>query len=144
MQTKTFLLKLVPGEGNKPIGLFADKHSEEMAFPTLFPKGTSGFDCQREIPISLVKYFNQRIRNCDNRFAASTEYWYYAQYRTEAKHVADCLSIAMRKCKGQHKVEKITAGQIKNAEEMRNDLSYHFLQNVRGSPAFFNKLLHYL
>lgn len=84
--------------------------------------------------------------NCDNRFAASTEYLFYAQYRTEAKKVADCLSITMRKCKGQHQVEKITAGQIKNAEEMRrltrSDLSYHFLQNVRGSPAFFNKLLY--
>jgi hypothetical protein len=24
----------------------------------------------------------------------------------------------------------------------RTDLSYHFLQNVRGSPAFFNKMLY--
>jgi hypothetical protein len=143
---KDFLLNLAPGEGRRPIGMFADKHSEEMAFPTLFPSGTFGFGCQRERPISLVKYFNQRILNCDNRFAASIEYLFYAQYRSEAKKVADCLSIAMRKCKGQHQVEKITAGQIKSVEEMRRlartDLSYHFLQNVRGSPAFFNKLLY--
>lgn len=143
---KDFLLNLAPGEDKKPIGLFSDKHSEEIAFPTLFPKGNFGFDSQRERPISLVKYFNQRILNCDNRFAASTEYLFYAQYRTEAKKVADCLSIAIRKCKGQHQVEKITAGQIKNAKEMRRltrpDLSCHFLQNVRGSPAFFNKLLY--
>lgn len=43
-------------------------------------------------------------------------------------------------------MEKITAGQIKNAKEMRrltrSDLSYHFLKNVCGSPAFFNKLLY--
>ena len=60
--------------------------------------------------------------------------------------MADCLSIALRKCKGEHQVQKLKAGQIKNPDEMRKlartDLSYHFFQNVRGSPAFFNKMLY--
>ena len=143
---KDFLLNLAPGEGKKPVGMFTDKNSEEMAFPCLFPSGLRGFDHQREKKISVKKYFNQRILNFDTRFAASTEYLFYAQYRCESKEVSDCLSIALRKCKGQYQQQKITAGQIKNVEEMRKltrtDLSYHFLQNVRGSPAFFNKMLY--
>jgi hypothetical protein len=121
-------------------------NNEEMAFPTLFPSGSFGFDCHREKKISLKKYFNQRVLNCDTWFASSTEYLFYAKYRCEAKEVADCLSIALRNCKGEHQVQKLKAGQIKNPDEMRKlartDLSYHFLQNVRGSPAFFNKMLY--
>jgi hypothetical protein len=39
---------LAPGEGKKPVGIFFDKHNEKMAFPTLFPSGSFGFDCHRE------------------------------------------------------------------------------------------------
>ena len=92
----------------------------------------------------MKKYFNARLLNADGRFAQSTEYLFYAQYRCEAQDVANSLSIGLRKCKG--KAHNITAGQIKDAQEIRklirDDLSINFLQKVRGSPAYFNKLLY--
>ena len=79
----------------------------------------------------------------DGRFAQSTEYLFYAQYRCEAEDVANSLSIGLQKCKG--KAQNITAGQLKDAEEIRklirNYLNINFLQKVRGSPAYYNKLL---
>ena len=91
----------------------------------------------------MKKYFNARLLNVDGRFAQSTEYPFYAQYRCEAEDVANSLSIGLRKCKG--KAQNITAGQLKDAEEIRklirNDLNINFLQKVRGSPAYYNKLL---
>ena len=91
----------------------------------------------------MKKYFNARLLNVDGRFAQSTEYLFYAQYRCEAEDVANSLSIGLRKCKG--KAQNITAGQLKDAEEIRklirNDLNINFLQKVRGSPAYYNKLL---
>ena len=140
---KDLLLSIAPGEGKKPVSLYSDKNNEELAFPTLFPKGRFGWDHKRDQKLSLKKYFNTRLLNADGRFSQSTEYLFYAQYRCEAEDVANSLSIGLRKCKG--KVKNITAGQIKDAEEIRklirNDLSIHFLQKVRGSPAYYNKLL---
>ena len=140
---KDLLLSIAPGEGKKPVSLYSDKNNEELAFPTLFPKGRFGWDHKRDQKLSLKKYFNARLLNADGRFSQSTEYLFYAQYRCEAEDVANSLSIGLRKCKG--KVKNITAGQIKDAEEIRklirNDLSIHFLQKVRGSPAYYNKLL---
>ena len=72
---------------------------------------------------------------------------FYAQDRCEAKDIiSDCLSIALRKCKGEVQTNRVTAGQIKEAENMRqltrNDLSYRFLQKVRGFLAYYNKMLY--
>ena len=140
---KDLLLSIAPGEGKKPLSLYSDKNNEELAFPTLFPNGQFGWEYKRDQKLSLKKYFNARLLNVDGRFAQSTEYLFYAQYRCEAEDVGNSLSIALRKCKG--KAQNITAGQIKDAEEIRNlirnDLNIHFLQKVRGSPAYYNKLL---
>ena len=137
------LLSIAPGEGKKPLSLYSDKNNEELAFPTLFPNGRFGWEYKRDQKLSLKKYFNSRLLNVDGRFSQSTEYLFYAQYRCEAEDVGNSLSIALRKCKG--KAKNITAGQIKDAEEIRklirNDLNIHFLQKVRGSPAYYNKLL---
>ena len=137
------LLSIAPGEGKKPLSLYSDKNNEELAFPTLFPNGRFGWEYKRDQKLSLKKYFNSRLLNVDGRFSQSTEYLFYAQYRCEAEDVGNSLSIALRKCKG--KAKNITAGQLKDAQEIRNlirnDLNIHFLQKVRGSPAYYNKLL---
>ena len=119
-----------------------DSHSEELSFPNLFPTGRFGFSFERSRKITLKKYFQSRMLHFDGRFAKNIEYLFYGQYRCEAKEIRDSLSIALRKGKG----ENITAKDVKNQISglVRNDLGYHFLQKVRGSPAFFNKLLYYL
>ena len=134
------MLNVAPGEGKKPEPFEKDQNSEELSFPHLFPSGKFGYSMQRQSKISMKKYFQTRILNSDGRFSKSIEYIFYAQYRTEAKEIADSLSIALRK----GKQTDVTAGDLKNRVEslIRNDLGIHFLQNIRGSPAFFNKLLY--
>ena len=75
------------------------------------------------------------LRTCQN-----FEYILYAQYRCEAEEVADLLSIALRK----GRQGPFTAGDIKEkvANCICNELGIHFLQKVRGSPAFFNNILY--
>ena len=134
------MLNVAPGEGKKPEPFEKDQNSEEISFPHLFPSGKFGYSMQRQTKISMKKYFQTRILNSDGRFSKSIEYIFYAQYRTEAKEIADSLSVALRK----GKQTDVTAGDLKNRVEslIRNDLGIHFLQNIRGSPAFFNKLLY--
>ena len=95
---------------------------------------------KRPKKLSLKKYFQARILHSDNRFAKNISYLFYAQFRCEAKDTRDCLSIAMRKGRDQD----ITAGDLREKMSgfIRNDLAIHFLQKVRGSPAYFNKLFY--
>ena len=48
-----------PGKGKTPVSVLNDNHSEELAFPYLFPTEKFGYKMKREIPFSPVKYFNQ-------------------------------------------------------------------------------------
>lgn len=100
-----FLLNIAPGEGKKPLGMHvhSDTNNEVMCFPQLFPDGKYGFDAKRQKKLTMKQYFNARILNCDNRFASSTEYLFYAQYRAEAKDIYDSISITMRKMKKRQK-----------------------------------------
>ena len=134
------VLSVAPGEGKRPQPMEMDDNSEELSFPHLFPTGKFGFSYNRNVKLSMKKYFQCRILNCDGRFAKNIGYLFYAQYRCEAKEVKDSLSIALRKGKG----DDITAGQIKEktAAFISSELGIHFLQKIRGSPAFFNKLLY--
>ena len=67
-------LIVAPGQGKSPISVFNDKFGEELAFPYLFPDGKFGYKVERDIPISPVKYFNQRLLNYTQRFAGDADY----------------------------------------------------------------------
>lgn len=66
------------------------------------------------------------------------EYIFYAQYRCEVKEIQDSLSVALRK----GKQNDLTAGEIRDniKDFIRHDLGIHFMQKIRGLPAYFNKL----
>ena len=54
---------MAPGQGKTPVSVLNGDHCEELAFPYLFPTGMFGYKVKREILLSLVKYFNQRLLN---------------------------------------------------------------------------------
>lgn len=137
---KNVTLNIAPGENKRPKSFYEDEKSEELSFPHLFPSGKFGYSMQRQKNLSLKKYFQARVLNSDMRFASNIEYIFYAQYRCEVKEIQDCLSIALRKGRNQ----EITAGDIRKnlAQFIRNDLGIQFLQKVRGSPAYFQRLFY--
>ncbi|XP_060596137.1 uncharacterized protein LOC132750210 [Ruditapes philippinarum] len=134
------VLSIAPGEGKRPVSFAQDKYAEELSFPQLFPTGKFGFSHERPTKLSMKKYFQARLLNCDGRFSKNIDYIFYAQYRVEAKEVYDSISLSLRKGKQQH----ITAGELstKVQELVRTDLGIHFMQKIRGSPAFFNKMFY--
>ena len=134
------ILSIAPGEGKRPQAMEIDIHSEELSFPNLFPSGKYGYSFDRPKKVTMKKYFQSRMLHCDGRFAKNIDYLFYAQYRCEVKEIKDSLSVSMRKAKG----EAVTAGEVKGniANFIRSDLGCHFLQKIRGSPAFYNKLLY--
>ena len=50
---------MVPGQGKNSVSVLNYDHCEGLTFPYFFPIGKFGYKVKREIPLSLVKYFNE-------------------------------------------------------------------------------------
>ncbi len=118
-----------------------------MCNPTKYPFGKFGLMANREKKLTVRKYFNQRLLDADGRFAKDVEYLLTAQYAVESKQVVDDASIMLRQSQGRlYRGQVLTAGAVKNQQVlqqmMQRDDAYRFLKNVRGSPAYFQKVMY--
>ena len=74
---------------------------EELAFPYLFTNGRFEYKVEREIKLSLVKYFNQRLLNFTQMFASDLDYVFFALSVTEQMKLQNQINIALNKvCTG--------------------------------------------
>ena len=56
-------LKIAPGEGKQPISILNDQYCEQLSHSHLFPTGNFGYKIERNVKLSPVKYYNQRLLN---------------------------------------------------------------------------------
>ena len=141
------VFSIAPSEGQKSIAILMDEHFEEMCNPTKYPGGGFGLTVNRERKLTVRKYFNQRLLDVDGRFAKDIEYLLTAQYAVESKQVADDASVVLRQSQGrQYRGQALTAGAVQNQsvllQMIQRDDAYRFLKNVRGSPAYFQKVMY--
>ena len=54
-------ITIAPGQGKTPLPILRDDYCKELAFPYLFPTEKFGYKVKREVPLSPVKYFSQRL-----------------------------------------------------------------------------------
>jgi hypothetical protein len=139
------IINISPGEGKRPISILMDEHFEEYAFPHLLPNGKFGWNYTRPIKLSAKKYFQQRLLNEQQTFAADIEYLFVALSITEAKQIFDSMNIALRKSfKSTSDNQNITAEIVRNSETLQScifrDEGYRFLKPVRGSPPYWQKV----
>ena len=132
-----------PCEGNQPIALFEDNLCEELAHPFLFPTGKFGYKVEREVYLSPIRYFNQRLLNYTQKFAEDADYIFFAQIITQHLRIMSRINIAMKKVHGN-----LTAGMILTDYEntvktmLLNEEAYKFLSEVKGSPAYWKQFLY--
>ncbi|XP_062572139.1 uncharacterized protein LOC134234095 [Saccostrea cucullata] len=135
------IISIAPGEGKTPVSLLTDDNNEVLAFPKLFPDGKFGFDTKRKIKLSLSRYINARLLHRDGRFARNSDYIFYAQHIRDLQHINGSISVAMRKASSS----KLNAGLAKDPSQLSalilKDHGYKFLTQIRGSPAYFDKML---
>ena len=141
------VISMAPGEGQKPLNMLSDEKYEEMAFPLLYPYGKGGFSEERCERISIRKFFNQRLLDVDGRFAKNIEYLLSAQFAVEYDQINNLSFIMMRQVSGRnYRGQKVTAfdlrGQERLAELIQKDKAYKLLKEVRGTPAYWQKV-HY-
>jgi len=131
-------LCVAPAEGQHPLDFMLDFSCQALTFPAKFSFGVSTFTDERDVPITVKKYFIHRLLNWDKRFASDASYPFFAQYICEMKQIKNNITVVRRKTAGR------MSGSVFSDEEqlrqlMKNDNAYQFLQNVRGSPAYFQR-----
>ena len=115
------------------MSIFSDDHCEEVAFPHLFPDGIFGYRVELEVPLSPVKYFNQRLLSFKQTFAADPDYTFFARSIVEQCHLKSSINIALQKIR----CSELTASSIKgNYKEsikklLANDNAFSFMSSVK-------------
>ena len=67
-------VNIAPGEGKQPTSMLNDEFCEELAFQYLFPRGKFGYKIERDIKLSPIKCFNQRLLNYTRLFASDLDF----------------------------------------------------------------------
>ena len=135
------ILNVAPAEGSKPLSVFRDKYSEELAYPGIFLGQSRPENKQRKVNINYSDICKSELRRSDRRAAMCIENTFYKTKKLQMKILLGKSHIAVRKCKGNNK--NISAGQLKQQGALdmliQHDEGYKFLNALRGSPPYFEK-----
>lgn len=139
---------IAPGQGSIPKYILLDADFEILAFPQFFPGGFGGYETltPRRSSLDMRRYINQRLLNVDPRFSRNAEYIFAFQYATEIKQLRTDMQMALRRTRGSGDLGAINAGNLQSMEFrtqlLYTDNAYHFMGNVRGTPAYWQKNLY--
>ena len=79
LSDKEIFIIIASRQGKRPISWLHEDTCEELAFPYLFPKEKFGYSVLRDIPVSIVRHFNQRLLNFNKTFASYPDYIFLAR-----------------------------------------------------------------
>ena len=125
------------------MSILSDELCEELEFAHLFYDGKPGYRVEREVLLSPVKYFNQRLLNFKQPFAGDPDYIFFARSIVEQCHLKSLINIALQKIR----CSELTASSIKgNYKEsikqlLANDNGFSFMTNVKGTPTYWKQFL---
>ena len=141
------VFSIAPGQNSIPKFILMDEDFEHLAFPNYFPCGVGGYDVlePRKKKLDLRRYINQRLLNVKGHFSQDMDYIFAFQYATELQQLKSEMKIALKKTTGRTPVGHINAGNMKNFDFINNlvkhDYAYKFMNNVRGTPAYWQQQL---
>jgi hypothetical protein len=135
------ILNVAPGEGNRPMSIFRDKYSEELAYPGIFLGQKGPDNTNRLTKEHYSEICESELRRSDRRAAMCVENIFFKTKKLQMKILLGQSQVALRKC--QRNSNTITAGQLKQPGALDNmihqDQGFKFLRAVRGSPPYFEK-----
>ena len=132
---------LAPGQGKKTVSVLNDEYCEELGHPHLFPTGKFGYKVQRNVPLSPVKYFNQRLLNYTQKFASDSDYIFFAHSVMQRIYLNNQINIAMRKVSANTLTARMLSKNFKNTVKqfIAHDNAYAFMNTIKGTPAYWKK-----
>ena len=138
---RQYILNVAPGEGNRPISIFRDKYSEELAYPGILLGQKRPGNADRISAVHYSEICKSELRRSDQRAAMCVENIFFKTKKLQMKILLGQSQVALRKCQGCGST--ITAGQLKQPGAIDNiihyDQGYKFLRALRGSPPYFEK-----
>jgi hypothetical protein len=135
------IYNFAPGEGNRPLSIFRDQHSEEMAYPGIFLGQKRPDEKSRLRSVYYSEICKSELRRSDRRAAMSVENIFFKAKKLQMKILIGQSQIALRKNKIGNRT--LTAGELKTQEGLQSlinhDDGFRFLKTLRGSPPYFEK-----
>ncbi|XP_078383840.1 uncharacterized protein LOC144666317 [Oculina patagonica] len=135
------IISFAPGEGNKPLGIFMDKDSEYLSFPTIFCGKRRPDNNERKVPVTYSTVAKWELRCQDRRAAMSVPNIFYKLKKLQIKQIQDSACISLRKCKTKGK--RYTAGDLKSDDYLNKlvhlDEGFRVFRNLRSSPPYFER-----
>jgi hypothetical protein len=104
------IISFAPGKGNRPLGLFIDKDSEFLSFPTIYCGKRRTDNSERLVPVHYSTICKWELRSKDRRVAQSVPNIFYKLKKLQIKQIQGSASLSLRKCKGK----TYTAGDLKS------------------------------
>lgn len=125
---------IAPGEGQIPLPLLLDDHSEELAFPTIFAGQARNVNKK----LSYCDIVNSEIRRTDRR-AVQPEHLLYVQKRCQLAQIGSNINIQIKKAaqEGMKARDALSGDYINGIIEKDN--AFHILRNITGSPAYWEQ-----
>ena len=135
------IISFAPGEGNRPLGIFMDKDSEYLSFPTIYCGKRQADNSERLAPVHYSTMCKWELRSKDRRVAQSVPNIFYKLKKLQIRQVQGSASLLLRKCNTKGKT--FTAGDLKSESSVNNlinlDEEFRVLRNLRGSPPYFER-----
>ena len=135
------LYNVAPAEGNRPLSIFRDQHSEEMSYPGIFLGQKRPDDKQRLKSVYYSEICKSELRRYDQRALMCIENIFFKAKKLQMKVLPGQSQVALRKCKLRNRT--LTAGQLKKQGGLESlichDEGNKFLRALRGSPPYFEK-----
>ena len=138
---RQYILNVAPGERSRPISIFRDKYSEELAYPGIFLGQKRPDNTNRLTSVHYSDICKSELRRSDRRAAMCVENIFFKTKKLQMKILLGQSQVALRKCQGNRRT--ITAGQLKQPGAIDNMIHHNegfkFLRALRGSPPYFEK-----
>ena len=135
------IISFAPGEGNRPLGIFMDKDSEYVSFPSIYYGKHQTENSDRLVPVHYSTMRKWELRSKDRRVALSVPNIFYKLKILQIRQIQGSASLSLRKCKTKGKT--FTAVDLKSESSVNRlinlDEGFRVLRNLRGSPPYFER-----
>ena len=92
------IISFAPEEGNRPLGIFMDKDSEFLSFPTIYCGKRQPENSERLVPVHSSTMCKWELRSKDRRVARSLPNIFYKLKKLQIRQIQGSASLSLRKC----------------------------------------------
>ena len=113
--------------GKTPESLLSDPEWDKKTHAWLDPTGENNLNKDRQVNLSNIMFFDQRIRNIDKRFANCLSFVYAAVSFIELKQMTDKINISVQR--GARKPRQDGTVEYR-------DSGFQVFDNVKNTPRY--------